>query len=101
MNIGLNWRYMPEQPSGALIANPDATNLPTEAYSLFNLNGSWQFTDNFRLRGGIDNLFDTEPPLTGRNPNHPTNPSNGLGITSAGNYDSLGRRYFVGLAVTF
>ena len=101
MGIGLKWRYLPKQPSGALVNNPDATNLPTDAYNLFNLNGSWRFSDNLRLRAGVDNLLDTDPPLTGRNPNHPTNPSNGLGITSAGNYDVLGRRYYVGMAVTF
>ncbi len=100
MSIGLNWRHLPETPSGALVGNPEATNLPTKAWNMFNLNGSWRFTDNVRLRGGIDNIFDDDPPLTGRNPDHPRNPSNGLGTTSPGNYDALGRRYYLGLSIS-
>jgi iron complex outermembrane recepter protein len=101
LNVGLNWRHMPEQIAAARATNPEATTLPTKSYDLFNLNGSWRFTDTLRLRGGIDNLFDTDPPLTARNPNNPGNPSNGTGVTNAANYDALGRRYFVGIAVTF
>jgi iron complex outermembrane receptor protein len=101
LNVGLNWNHMSEQKAGALAANPEATMLPTESYDLFNLNGSWQFSDRLRLRGGIDNLFDTDPPLTSRDPFNPGNPSNGTGVTSAANYDALGRRYFVGVAMSF
>ena len=101
MNIGLNWNHMSEQYALALATNPEATTLPTETYDMFNLNGSWQFTDRFRLRGGIDNLFDSDPPLTNRDPYNPGNPSNGTGITSTGNYDGLGRRYYVGVAMDF
>ena len=75
--------------------------LPTDSYNLFNLNGSWQFTERFRLRAGIDNLFDTDPPLTSRDPFNPGAPTNGTGITAAAQYDALGRRYFVGLAMDF
>ena len=101
VNIGLNWNHMSEQYALALATNPEATTLPTETYDMFNLNGSWQFTDRFRLRGGIDNLFDSDPPLTNRDPYNPGNPSNGTGITSTGNYDGLGRRYYVGVAMDF
>ena len=97
MNIGLNWNHMSEQYALALATNPEATTLPTETYDMFNLNGSWQFTERFRLRGGIDNIFDSDPPLTNRDPYNPGNPSNGTGITSTGNYDGLGRRYYVGV----
>jgi hypothetical protein len=54
-----------------------------------------------RLRGGIDNVLDSDPPIVGANPGNLNNPTNAMGITSGGNYDVLGRRYFVGLAVTF
>ena len=101
MNIGLNWNHMSEQYALALATNPEATTLPTETYDMFNLNGSWQFTERFRLRGGIDNIFDSDPPLTNRDPYNPGNPSNGTGITSTGNYDGLGRRYYVGVAMDF
>ena len=100
-SLGLNWRHLPEQTAAARATNPEATTLPTESYNLFNLNGSWRFTDTLRLRGGIDNVFDTDPPLTGRDPFNPGNPTNGSGITNAANYDALGRRYFLGIAVNF
>ena len=101
LSLGLNWRHLPDQLSSTLIANPESTTLPTESYHLFSLNGSWTFNNRWRLRGGIDNLLDEAPPLTARNPNNPTQPSNGTGVTDRGNYDVLGRRYFVGITVDF
>ena len=101
MSVGLNWNHLSEQEAAARATTPTATVLPTDSYNLFNLNGSWQFTEQFRLRAGIDNLFDGDPPLTSRDPNNLLAPSNGTGITSAGQYDALGRRYYVGLAMDF
>jgi outer membrane receptor protein involved in Fe transport len=101
MSVGLNWNHMSEQQAFALATNPAVTVLPTDSYDIFNANMSWQFTERFRLRGGIDNLFDTDPPLTSRDPFNPTNPTNGTGITSPANYDALGRRYYVGIAMDF
>jgi hypothetical protein len=54
-----------------------------------------------RLSGGFATRLDDEPPITGRNPTQPPQPSNGSGITDRGNYDALGRRYFVGIAMDF
>jgi outer membrane receptor protein involved in Fe transport len=101
MSVGLNWRYLPETTHVAYVQTPGSTVLPTDAYNLFNVNGSWSFSDKLRLRGGIDNLFNSDPPIVGANPSHPTNPTNARGSTSAGNYDVLGRRYYVGVAVNF
>jgi outer membrane receptor protein involved in Fe transport len=101
MNVGLNWRYLPEALAAGLVQTPTLTTLPTDDYSVFNLNGSWSFSERLRLRGGIDNVFDSDPPIVGANPGNLNNPTNAMGITSGGNYDVLGRRYFVGLAVTF
>ena len=101
MSVGLNWNHLSEQEAAARATTPTATVLPTDSYNLFNLNGSWQFTEQFRLRAGIDNVFDGDPPLTSRDPNNLLAPSNGTGITSAGQYDALGRRYYVGLAMDF
>ena len=46
-------------------------------------------------------LFDEDPPLTGANPYHLTQPTNGTGNTDRGSYDVLGRRYYVGVALEF
>jgi outer membrane receptor protein involved in Fe transport len=100
-DVGLSWRYLSDQLAGALVQTPTSTVLPTDAYNLFNLNASFNFNERLRLRGGIDNLLDEDPPLTGANPFHPTQPTNGTGNTDRGSYDVLGRRYYVGLAVAF
>jgi outer membrane receptor protein involved in Fe transport len=101
IRIGLNWRYLPSAMHDSRVQTPALTTLDTEAYHLFNLNGSWQFNERMRLRGGIDNLVNEDPPIVGANPFNVNNPTNAMGVTSAGNYDTLGRRYYVGLAVTF
>jgi outer membrane cobalamin receptor len=100
-DIGLNWRYLPGQRPEAKVTSPQSTILPTDSYNLLTLNASYRVNERIRLRGGIDNLLDAEPPLTGRDPNNPTQPTNGTGVTDRSNYDVLGRRYFVGIAVTF
>jgi outer membrane receptor protein involved in Fe transport len=99
--VGLNWRYLPETRYVDLVTNPADTTLPTDSYNVFNVNGSWAFSDKIRLRGGIDNVFDTDPVIVGADPYNPTNPDHALGRTNAGVYDTLGRRYFVGLNVNF
>ena len=55
-----------DQLAAALVQTPQSTVLPTDEYNLFNLNASFSLNDRLRLRGGIDNLFDEDPPLTGR-----------------------------------
>jgi outer membrane receptor protein involved in Fe transport len=99
-SVGLNWRYLPETPNGNLVQTPTLTTEPTAAYHLFNLNGSWKFSETLRLRGGVDNIADKQPPRVGIN-NFGNNPTNAMGITSAGNYDVLGRRMYLALAVSF
>jgi outer membrane receptor protein involved in Fe transport len=71
--------------------------LDTVSYSVYNLNGSWTFNNRLRLRGGIDNLLDEEPPIVGAQPGV----NNSMGVTLPSRYDPLGRRYFVGLAMDF
>lgn len=101
MNVAVTWRHLPETESGGLVQTPTLTTLPTKAYDVFALNGSWTFNDRIRLRGGIDNVLDEDPPIVGANPGNLNNPTNGMGNTDAGNYDVLGRRYYLGLAVDF
>jgi outer membrane receptor protein involved in Fe transport len=50
------------------------------------------------VRLGIDNLFDEEPELTNYNPAGGDTNSN---VTSPGLYDVLGRRYYVGINMSF
>jgi outer membrane receptor protein involved in Fe transport len=103
LNLSLRWRHLPELESGGAVTNP-ATNfvVPTDAYDIFDLSGAWQINGNYRLRFGIDNLFDRDPEITGAD-TRTTIPesSTGAGTTDASFYDVLGRRYYVGVKIAF
>ena len=49
-----------------------------------------------QLRGGIDNLLNTDPAVVGATPTDSNSSS-----TLAGYYDTLGRRYYIGLRMDF
>jgi iron complex outermembrane receptor protein len=56
------------------------------------LDGSFRFSDNLILRGGINNLFDKDPPYYTDAIDQNTDPFT---------YDLLGRRYFMKVSYTF
>ncbi|MCH9692829.1 MAG: TonB-dependent receptor, partial [Gammaproteobacteria bacterium] len=67
------------------------------AFDYFDLATAWATTDNITLRGGINNIFDKEPPLS-------ANAGAGIfgnGNTFPGTYDALGRYAFLGFTVDF
>ncbi len=71
-SFGLNWRYSPQAMHDSKVQTPTLTVEDTEEYHLFNVNGSWQFNERMRLRGGIDNIVDEQPPIVGANPTNVT-----------------------------
>jgi outer membrane receptor protein involved in Fe transport len=96
----------------------------TSSYDIFDLSANWQINETFGLRAGITNLFDRAPLSVGSTAGYPpgttlsgicggapgcTNPgAYSLGTRGAlagaftgGYYDTIGRRYFVGLKVNF
>ena len=98
-----------------------ATEIETDSYSIFDMSFNWDLTERFRLRGGITNLLDEEPPEVGSMAGYPigTNlagvcggapgcvaptgprcPGHGL-LYNGGYYDTIGRRYFMGFQVNF
>tara|TARA_Y100000052_G_scaffold27486_1_gene35663 strand:- start:52589 stop:55414 length:2826 start_codon:yes stop_codon:yes gene_type:complete len=64
-----------------------------EAKSYFNLNGSWQATDNVRFTMGIDNLLDEEPELIGDNQEQAN--------TYPATYDPFGRTVYMSAKLTY
>jgi iron complex outermembrane receptor protein len=121
-SMTLNWRHLPSiQPasiylaSSTHISNPtgyvSTTNvtLPTDAYNIFDLSGSWTVKQNYTLRFGVDNLFDAQPPTTGATYATPPAgytggfyiPTTGAGTTNPLFYDTIGRRFYVGLNAKF
>ncbi|HEX7081797.1 MAG TPA: TonB-dependent receptor [Gammaproteobacteria bacterium] len=104
---------------GILLGYTPSSEIETDAYSIFDLSFNWNLTESMSLRGGITNLFDTDPELVGADAGYPPGtdlgavcngapgcipPTTSLsnpGTIDAGYYDTLGRRYFLGLAVRF
>ncbi len=98
LNLSIRWDY-----KDAIDQEVVAQGLPgtsgVGAYHLFDLLGSYSVSDNLRLRFGIENLLNEEPPIAGVNPNDP----NGMygGTFMPGNYDTNGRRFYLGARVNF
>jgi len=142
-SVGLRWRHLPsvitanQAKQNALIANnaraaaggggsvvsyTPFTDVGIGAYDIFDMSMNWTVNDTVTIRGGITNLFDVSPKITGRetgyapgsdltavcggapgcvNPTAPQLASTGAGITSPGYYDVLGRRFFIGMKARF
>lgn len=101
LNATLRWQHYPSIAAAAFATNPDtdAIGVPT-SYDVFALSGSYRLTENFLIRGGVENLFDRDPPLAGGNADaegYPRIPTHAGG----GTYSPLGRNYYLGAQVTF
>jgi iron complex outermembrane receptor protein len=144
--VNLRWRFLPSVNSAAkasqqaIIANDTKvaggapgtllsyvpnTNIAAPAWNAFDLSFNWTVNKTLSLRGGINNLLDKSPAITGASSNFPvgTNlanvcsavaktqgcvnpttyslPNDGAGVTNAGFYDVYGRTFFLGAKATF
>ena len=104
--IGLTWRFLPHIHSASY--NGTTTDCAgcfqdTKAFHVFDLATTYTLRKNYTLRFGIENLFNVDPPTTGaQNASFPIyNTISGQGITNESLYDSLGRRFYVGLNAKF
>jgi outer membrane cobalamin receptor len=150
-NVALRWRYLPPAVTalyaleeatkennalvaaggpGILLGYTPTTEYESEDYSIFDLSFGWNLTDKLSLRGGITNLFDTDPETVGASTGYPVttqlssvcsnlgspagclNPTTfsragaaggvpNTGAYNGGFYDVLGRRFFIGMSVRF
>ena len=103
VDLALTWRFMggvdiDTSSSAPLLSKPTfgAVDAPLSERNYFDLAGAWQITKQLNLSGGINNLFDKDPPLT-RN----TGTGFGNGNTFPQVYDALGRRFFLNAAYKF
>ena len=86
---GLRWRFTPRTRDVSCAAQCDAP--PTASYSTFDLFGSYALNSKVQISGGIDNLFDRDPPVVG----------GVLGNTNLGEYDVIGRQLYLALKAKF
>ena len=103
VDVGLTWRYFKavdldstssDPQLNGPVADVDRT-LPSQNY--IDIGASWRVLRWLTVGGGINNLFDRDPPLTAQS---------GPGIFGNGNtfpqvYDSLGRRVFLNMTAKF
>jgi iron complex outermembrane recepter protein len=149
MNFSLRWRFLPKVDqiqqvqqkaveknnravaagaAGTMLTYTPTTFQTTSAYSTFDFSFNWNISNTYSVRAGVDNLFDKDPPTTGKQLGYPADqwfgkladacggalgvlgcsaptayslPNSGQGTTSGGYYDTLGRRYYVGVKATF
>lgn len=76
------------------LADPGWNDRDVEAYSLWDLTGSYAVSKNLKIRAGVINMFDTPPPFT--------NQSRYFEVTWDPTYgDPRGRSFFVNLQYKF
>ncbi|HLB30535.1 MAG TPA: TonB-dependent receptor [Gammaproteobacteria bacterium] len=108
---------------GAIYSYTPSAALEVGSYDVLDLSFNWDINEMFSLRGGIDNIINFEPEITTATAGYPAGtttlsavcgsapgclnptsfslPGPGAGTTSAGFYDTLGRRFFVGVKARF
>ena len=110
LSISLRWRYNGPVDLDLLSPNPllntgAVDKVPSEehvkSYSYFDLALTYKVRDGLVLRGGVNNLFDLDPPIVDSSSLGISGPPFGNGNTFPGFYDSLGRNIFVGLTASF
>lgn len=106
--------------AGILLGYTPTTEIETADYNIFDMSFNWNVNETIVVRGGITNLLDAKPELNGRTRGWPAGSTlvgqcggapgcqdpNGFSLPGAGNYnsgyyDTLGRRFFLGLKATF
>ena len=95
-NVGLRIRHLPKIKDATVVDNPGSPFLPAESWTNFDFFAGYTINDRYQLRGGIENLFDTDPSVVGATPT-----DSNSNATLPGYYDTLGRRAFVGVKMVF
>lgn len=94
LSTQLTWRYFASVKQFG--ASPAPINAKLGDQNYFDLSFSMQVHENIRLRGGINNIFDNDPPVSST-----VGAGFGNGNTFPQVYDALGRFMFLGATFTF
>jgi iron complex outermembrane recepter protein len=101
--VSLAWRYMSSvllerdsnEPTIGTNTVDDAFNHKLPSRSYVDLSGVWHVREHLSIRGGVNNVFDKDPPVV-RNTIAETGLPNSYPI-----YDLLGRKVFIGFTADF
>jgi iron complex outermembrane recepter protein len=92
-SVGFRWQHL---PSTRADPSSGAGTLGAEnSYNYVDMFGTWTLNDTIELRGGISNLFDAWPVWVGASP-----ATRAVGQTTE-DYDTQGRRFYLGLKAKF
>jgi outer membrane receptor protein involved in Fe transport len=104
-DLALTWRHIDEVKHEGLSTDSHLsrfvpyTDRVLGSRDYFDISGQWNINKTFTLRGGVNNVFDRDPPIVS---NGATDPSIfGNGNTFPQVYDALGRLVFVNLTMKF
>ena len=91
------WRHYSEVDYGSSLTGPVSGRLDStlDSMNYFDLSADWQVTDTVSARIGVNNVFDSDPPLS------IAAGTGGNGNTYPQLYDALGRYMFVGISANF
>ena len=98
VNTGITYTGAADEDDQFLAAfglEPGAISFGSE--TIVDMQASYFITDNMSVYGGVDNLFDNEPPaiISGLS-------SGNTGVeTNAGTYDAIGQRFYIGVRSRF
>jgi outer membrane receptor protein involved in Fe transport len=92
IETSLTWRHYGEVSMEGITTDRIDRDFPS--YDWFDLAGSWRVRDNLTFKGGVNNIFDKDPPLSG-------SLSGGNGNTYPQVYDAMGRFVFMRATVDF
>ena len=110
VNAALTWRYVSSVKVDFSSSNPQLAGdyAPSDNHlasqSYFDLALQWNVDKNFTIRGGVNNMFDRDPPVVSSTAGaFPaiSGPALGNGNTYPQGYDTLGRNFFVNVTAKF
>ncbi|MBA4805589.1 MAG: TonB-dependent receptor [Brevundimonas sp.] len=101
VDVSATWRHYSEVeigvlgPDGSLNNSPDRLDRFLDAQNYLDFAATWQVRDTITVRAGVNNVLDSDPPL-----------SYSVGTTGNNNtypqlYDALGRYFFFGITANF
>ena len=101
-NASLRMRHYPAMDNIATRTSTTSLTQGVHSYNIYDFSASYFFGRQLSVRGGIDNLMDVGPPVNGFNPGGTPGNTFTTGTLLTGNvYDVLGRRFYLGVKVTF
>ncbi len=102
VDLALTWRYIDAvlldrtSSNSNLTGSVNPVDRELAAQNYIDLSGSYNITKNLIVSGGINNIFDRDPPISAQ-----VGAGFGNGNTYPQVYDAMGRRIFLGLTAKF